>query len=290
MIAEPAYSRLAAQVLKRRPAETSMWSSSRDAAVANIAQAIAERAHRVRRRRILLRWASLAAAAGLMLGLSVMGASQLAEPVFSAGAECPGGPPCTAPQLASWHVGRFRGHEFGPGQAVVSGPGEHSAIEFPTGTKVTVQENTKLDYQPSPSTQRFRLARGRLHLSVAKMRLGQRLVVQTPDAEVEVHGTVFAVAVAPRMDGCHASRTRVSVEEGVVEVRADGQSHRLSAGASWPPPCSVSPSAVDQPVAVRGTHHVLAAAHVPSESSPRLRKCHTGSCGAAKSSSTKYRK
>jgi hypothetical protein len=271
MIVEPAYWYLAAQVLRGKPADVRARSSNRDAGIASIARAITERSQRIRRRRALVAGTWLAAAASLVLGLGWLGVSQLFGPGRSATMECSEGRPCTAIPAVFADVGRFRGRKFEPGQAVALGPGEHSVIEFPTGTRVTVRQNTNLDYQPNPSTQRFRLARGGLHLSVAKLRLGRRLVVQTPDAEVEVHGTVFDVAVSPGVDRCSASRTRVSVQEGVVEVRLDGERHRLAAGSSWPPPCP-DPSAppTDVPLAARKTHPAPAAAHVTGDPSPLM--------------------
>src|SRR5262249_42751611 len=58
---------------------------------------------------------------------------------------------------------------------------------------------------------------------------GERFLVRTRDAEVEVRGTVFRVAAA------QGRIERVEVSEGVVEVRHDGASQTIRAGESWTP-------------------------------------------------------
>lgn len=63
----------------------------------------------------------------------------------------------------------------------------------------------------------IKLARGQVRVHVPPLPSGGKLVVETPDAEVIVHGTRFAVT---REEG--SSETSVRVEEGLVEVLPKG--------------------------------------------------------------------
>jgi len=75
---------------------------------------------------------------------------------------------------------------------------------------------------------------------VAKLSSGQRFIVATPDAELEVRGTRFKLRVIDLSESCGAgSRTRLDVSEGVVEVRVANQGAiRVNAGEAWPANCS----------------------------------------------------
>lgn len=143
---------------------------------------------------------------------------------------------------------------------------------------VSVSESTELRVsQPSAAEERISLRRGRVDVSVEKAVDAQRaVVVETPDAEVVVRGTVFDVRVEPR-DG--STNTHVHVTRGSVWVLAQGvQVALLSAGQSWsslgaaektaPPaapqaPASVSPVPVapePAPALPRGVRSPLKAA------------------------------
>jgi hypothetical protein len=56
------------------------------------------------------------------------------------------------------------------------------------------------------------------------------VIVETPDSEVVVHGTVFSVAVDSRAS---ATVTRVRVEEGAVSVLHQGERAMLTGGQEW---------------------------------------------------------
>ena len=85
------------------------------------------------------------------------------------------------------------------------------------------------------ATQRFDVESGTLEADVAKVPLGGRFIVATGDAEVEVKGTRFEVAVVPTASACAPfARTQVMVQEGVVVVRFAGGEVRLPAGSVWP--------------------------------------------------------
>ncbi len=96
---------------------------------------------------------------------------------------------------------------------------------------------------------RVMLRDGSIALAVAHRRVGQRFVIATRDAEVEVRGTRFTVeATASRL-------RRVVVTEGVVAVRVQGAPERVlfagerfTAGASEVPTGAVT--AVAQPAQV----------------------------------------
>lgn len=109
------------------------------------------------------------------------------------------------------------------------------------------------------SNTRIELSAGRIDLQVTHRRAGERFVVTTADAEVEVRGTRFQVEAR---DG---HLRRVDVSEGVVAVRCEGEAERLlTAGAhlvlpeetrAEPAPVApaqvVTPPAPERPPAVR---------------------------------------
>ncbi len=102
---------------------------------------------------------------------------------------------------------------------------EKSVLRVAPATKLTVPAATRLE-------ERYRLALGRVDVSVDKdSRLSRSVVVETPNAEVVVHGTVFAVGVASRSD---RTVTDVSVTRGSVWVMANGvQVALLGPGQHW---------------------------------------------------------
>jgi len=134
---------------------------------------------------------------------------------------------------------------------------QKSVLRIAPATKLTVPQATNVE-------ERYRLALGRVDVSVDKdSRLLRSVVVETPNAEVVVHGTVFAVGVASRTDH---TVTDVSVTRGSVWVLANGvQVALLGPGQHWssdtqlasaPVPVVRAPDAVDAPDAadVTTTH------------------------------------
>ncbi len=94
--------------------------------------------------------------------------------------------------------------------------------------------------QPGPDSQHavhklaglelVRLEGGTIDLRVAPLSVGQRVVVVTADAELEVRGTDFRVSAA-------SGRLRaVEVREGRVELRHPSGTVLLGAGERWPAP------------------------------------------------------
>jgi ferric-dicitrate binding protein FerR (iron transport regulator) len=83
------------------------------------------------------------------------------------------------------------------------------------------------------------LRQGLLTCSVPHLSEGERFSVQTPDARVVVHGTVFTVRVDSKR--ARGAETCVEVTDGVVIVQHQGGETALNAGDQWG--CDVSPSA-----------------------------------------------
>jgi len=100
-------------------------------------------------------------------------------------------------------------------------------------SSVNVSESTELRLsRPNAAEERISLRRGRVDVSVEKaVETKRAVVVETPDAEVVVRGTVFDVQVEPFRS---ATNTRVHVTRGSVWVLAQGiQVALLSAGQTW---------------------------------------------------------
>jgi hypothetical protein len=88
------------------------------------------------------------------------------------------------------------------------------------------------------ATQRFALRAGAVSARVSRLFAGERFIVDTKDAEIEVHGTSFRVAVVPSVARCGGgTTTRVSVFEGVVRVIAGDRETSVFPGGVWPEGC-----------------------------------------------------
>lgn len=134
------------------------------------------------------------------------------------------------------------------GKRLVARPLGHATLAFATGTELTLEERSDLTIDEGGASQRFSLAGGAVSAHVAKLAPGQRFVVATPDAEVEVHGTTFRVAVVPSDPSCGGgTATRVDVLEGVVVVRSRGGETSVTAGERWPAGCTQTASYTTTP-------------------------------------------
>lgn len=102
---------------------------------------------------------------------------------------------------------------------------QKSVVHLAPATKLTVPRTTAVE-------ERYRLAVGRVEVSVDKESpITRSVVVETPNAEVVVHGTVFAVGVSSRNK---RTVTEVSVTRGSVWVLQHGvQVAVLGAGQHW---------------------------------------------------------
>jgi hypothetical protein len=217
------FAELAARALRGRPV-IARPDPVRDDAVAVVAGALARRSRRTTRRFWLLPGgAALAAAAGVAFAVSSLG--------WSSGSvdACPTGVVCATLAVTE-------------GQTSVFEPGEHVAIEhgagtvsFENGTRIALDAGSYFEYREGRQTRRFGLRHGAAHVHVVKLLPGERFIVETRDAEVEVKGTVFDVVAAD--DAECGELTRVVVHEGVVEVRAHGRTERVPSGSRWPLGC-----------------------------------------------------
>jgi hypothetical protein len=226
------------------------------AALSRSIRATADRKRRAQRTRLI--W-GFGIAASLALGVGVAALSQQrsgdAVSAFSTVAEVTGKVVVTesgesrvlssGSQLALRTLGEI---ETAP-EAQAEIRSQKSTVHLAAATKLTVPRATTLE-------ERYRLAVGRVDISVDKdSRITRSVVVETPNAEVVVHGTVFAVGVASRNEH---TVTDVSVTRGSVWVLQHGaQVAVLGPGQRWSsddvepasPPASVSAPALP-PVAV----------------------------------------
>jgi len=277
----PRFARLAARVLARRAADDAAAAPTelrdRTAAVTAI-----ERALRARGRRRIAPWlgwgVAAAAAALLWIGWRGTHAPSVAPDVKTATVEVPHGS-----RLAITSVGAgaasietdagvrvaATGDRIAAGARVsVSGPGD-VLLGLDTGTRLRVAAAARMRVIALGAAQRFDLEAGTLEAEVAKLRIGDRFVVATPDAEVEVKGTRFEVVVRQEPAPCAPFvRTQVIVHEGVVAVRAGAADVRVPAGSVWPACPTPAPSPVraahTRPSRAPATPAAVSAAPLPA--------------------------
>jgi ferric-dicitrate binding protein FerR (iron transport regulator) len=248
---ETRYARLAARALQAEEASAASSSlGDRAADVAAIARALRARGRARTRPVLLVAAAAAAVAAAVVLGIGRDGARR--DPVAGAERVVPRQLVTTDP-LSRLSVLALEGAGASVEQGGVVKPAAlqdqvtaGARLEVPADGRLTLAlaTGTRLALAGASSTrvveldamQRFDLERGALAAQVAKLGVGRRFVVATPDAEVEVRGTRFAVAVGEAAAGsCDpAVRTRVTVDEGVVVVRHGSSEARVAAGSHWP--------------------------------------------------------
>jgi len=132
------------------------------------------------------------------------------------------------------------------GDSLQTAAGAHAHLATHKSS-VNVSESTELKVsQPSAAEERISLRRGRVDVAVDKaIETKRSVVVETPDAEVVVRGTVFDVRVEPLHN---ATNTHVHVTRGSVWVLAQGvQVALLSAGQSWSSAGGVEVAAAPKP-------------------------------------------
>jgi ferric-dicitrate binding protein FerR (iron transport regulator) len=128
---------------------------------------------------------------------------------------------------------------------VRSGEAGGATLGLSRGTRLELASASLVRVIEAGPTRRFLLLQGRVDASVAKLRANERLLVTTPDSEVEVRGTRFTVKVTDAPSGClgASQRSAVDVQEGTVWVRSAGEEKVLTAGQSFTRPCA-PPSSV----------------------------------------------
>jgi hypothetical protein len=268
---DPRYARLAGKLLARGAADDEAAPATtlpdRTASVAAI-----ERALRARGRRRLVPWLGwgVAAAAAALLLTGAWRSMRPAGPSPTGGVAQGNATTQTKGAVADIDGSgaaietlegarpATRGDRIAAGTSVrVPGAG-HLLLALDTGTRLRVGASSRVRLTALGMTQRFDVESGTLEADVAKVPLGGRFIVATADAEVEVKGTRFEVAVIPTPSACAPfARTQVMVQEGVVVVRFAGDEVRLPAGSVWPT-CSPPAAALQH-----GTHNRTRPLHAP---------------------------
>lgn len=101
---------------------------------------------------------------------------------------------------------------------------ERSAIRVEPATQLSMLAHNALE-------ERIHLSLGRVELKVQKQPQSNRsVVVETPNAEVVVRGTMFSVSVDSEQD---VPVTHVRVTEGSVWILHDGKRELVSVGSEW---------------------------------------------------------
>jgi hypothetical protein len=256
---EDRYAQLAARLLRTQPmqAEVAQADGRRDRVVAEMALAIRGK---VRRRRTVIATGVVLAAAAAVLLMVKAGASRKpigtsAETTLLVEENTGSGNTLVRNALQKPLVD---GAHLVEGDSIEAQKDSSATLGFANGTRVTLSAAGWLHIDELAATRRFSLKVGHLQAHVAKLGRGERFLVDTPDAEVEVRGTVFGVSVSGP-DGCGglAGRSTVSVSEGAVWVRSNTAQVLLHPGESWTTPCpDARPPAQTEPPAASNEYRV----------------------------------
>jgi hypothetical protein len=214
--------------------------------------ALAERALRSRRRRrVLVRRVLPALVSSVAVGGIAL--AWLSVPRWSAGGPAPAADAHALMLLDSGSSGvqaGARDRALGAGDQVFATLTSSLRLGDVAGTTLTLEPGGMLTVVESTATRRFALRQGAVQARVRKLVAGERFIIETPDAEIEVHGTEFRVAIGePETVPCTGTgpkarvATRVSVTGGVVSVKWSGDEQRLLPGDEWPPRCAASHAA-----------------------------------------------
>ncbi len=155
------------------------------------------------------------------------------------------------------------------GSKVVAMDGE-AILVLRSGSKIDVEHATTASLVEDGETELVDIERGAVTSTVTKRGATQRFIVRTPDAEVEVRGTVFRVS---RLEDPQCGvQTRVHVDEGRVMVRAAGQDGAtLEPGGDWvsrcvtaQPPAATASASAASTAATAATAGTASTASLPS--------------------------
>jgi len=195
---------------------------------------------RTRRRRLiggLAACAAVAAAASLPLALRTLGGTRPVDSEISINVSPAG--QGAAIRSGDRAIPLPQRTELASGQRIETPADGGASLRLSTGTSMDISGRTSFQVDSQGATERFSLLRGEVTAHVAKLAAGQRFIIVTPDAEVEVRGTRFTTRVLDDAQACGAgARTRLEVSEGLVEVRAGGRVTNVAAGQIWPPDCA----------------------------------------------------
>ena len=218
---------------------------ARENAIAALAAAMGDR-QRARRQRVM----GLAVAAAVLFGVGLAGLQHLAAPgETSATVVATRVGPGAQLVRDGAAVPLDEGGRVASGDRVAAGRGEGVAMRLSTGTTLNVEAASELQVVDAGPALRLALLRGAVRAHVAKLRAGERFVVATADAEIEVRGTAFRLAEGAADTVCdQPSSTRLEVFEGVVAVRKGGAVTLVGAGGVWPTGCHRRPEVTPLPL------------------------------------------
>ncbi|WP_394837412.1 FecR domain-containing protein [Pendulispora rubella] len=274
----PLYARLAAEVLaeESRDDVSVVSPGERARAIDVVSEAIAQRDKRRRRTRGAFVVLSLAASAVLVFGAVRVLSHRAPSGEGALSAKAPALAPSVEP-IATPLVGDVRvrsgdvvraiaqGTPLSAGDHVLADGAARASVTLVTGTRLALEGTSDLAMtQSHPAMTVFTLVQGAVRADVAKLKAGERFLVRTADAEVEVRGTSFRVAVVAADTSCPVPvATRVEVTEGVVAVRHGATEVSLHPGESWPPPCTPPPPRASAPPAAAQVPKKVAPARLP---------------------------
>jgi ferric-dicitrate binding protein FerR (iron transport regulator) len=259
----PRYARLASKALAVETSGRPPTPDERAQAIAAMQDAIVRKNRRRREMRFLLGAAAAAVVAGSMAGAHFF--RRAAPPPVQARSVAPPAPSenvaMTEVTIVAHPIGAADivvqrplaplagGWSLGSGSRVVTTRAGRAVLAFSTGTNVEIEEASDLTVDRADARQELQLDSGAVDLRVAALAASERFLVHTTDADIEVRGTRFRVAVVPADAACGGgTATRVSVSEGVVVIRHAGVETSVRRGQQWPAGCvpsaaaSVSPS------------------------------------------------
>lgn len=234
----PRYAAAAAKLLAKHAPAAPHQLMARERSVATIERAVRTRA---RRRTLWLASASVAVAAAALVALVSGSRDDAAPGQVSISVATSGRGAAVRASGAAQRIST--GAELFAGQRLETPADGGASLRLSTGTEMTLSGSTSFRVDSQGKSERFSLERGELVAHVAKLDRGSRFVVDTPDAQIEVRGTRFRLRVLDTAEACGSgTRTRLSVTEGLVEVRAAaGPSQRVAAGEHWPVDCAPRP-------------------------------------------------
>jgi hypothetical protein len=271
-VTTPRYARIASRVLARTENPAAPPSpADRAAAIAAVSVAIRARVRRQRQRAVALSLTGVAAVFALAFGISRYVAQQQRAARFSGPGPAQGAVQIvarlvnTSATLESPQATNADSWTLGAGSRVFAPLDGRVMLSLSSGTSVLVHEGGDVSIVGTGAVQVFRVDAGSVEFQVAKLSPGERFLVDTSDAEVEVRGTRFRVSIAP--DACaNGTLTRVGVTEGVVAVRRAGSELRIRPGEQWPADCDQAAIPVVPASALPRAAPAAPATSVPRES------------------------
>jgi hypothetical protein len=239
----------------------------RDRLVRSMKDALERTAERTERSRRFRRIAyGLAAAAGFALLGGLLLKERVSAPVSIAGIDAVSGTVVLTQDGARRVIGSGE-RSLHDGDALQTAAGARARLAT-AKSSVSIAESTEVKLsQPSGAEERISLRRGRVDVAVDKaVETKRAVVVETPDAEVVVRGTVFDVRVEPSGG---KTTTHVHVTHGSVWVLSHGvQVALLGAGQSWSSATGVAAPAQPAPSVAAPVAPVAPAPQVTAPARP----------------------